>query len=121
MSVLSQEFEPTIDLFLYGALVKRARLNLGYRRGEDFVNAMKRVTGYEMSKDVLYRIENGKREPEVNFMIALNLMMGKIATDTEFIRMCIPQEWQELGLKCEAHPYKLPDYYITDFDDTIEF
>ncbi len=90
------DFAPTIDLELFGMLARRARLNLGYRRAEDFVQAMKDVTGFDISKASLYRIESGKMEPSINFLIALNIMRGNLLTDTDLVKMCIPKEWNDL-------------------------
>lgn len=85
----------SIDMELYGMLVRRARLNLGYRRGDDFVAALQYHTGVSISKDTLYRIETAKQEPSINFILAMNLMEGKGVLDMKLIDMCVPMEWKE--------------------------
>lgn len=115
MNCFDEDFEPTIDLTLFGALLKRARLNLGYRRAEDFVDAMKKATGYDVSKDIVYRMESGKKEPSVNFIIALNIMMGNSLSDYSMVEMCVPKEWKDI----ENQPYyRKYDYdsFADDFD-----
>ncbi|TNU89038.1 helix-turn-helix transcriptional regulator [Eggerthella lenta] len=112
MTRIDESFEPTIDLSLYGALLKRARLNLGYRRAEDFVAAMKCVTGYDVSKDIVYRMENGKKEPTINFMIAMNLMLGLPATDFSMAEMCIPKEWNDLSESRTKHDFDTEKWNI---------
>ncbi len=106
----NDNFSPTIDTELYGMLIRRSRLNLGFRKGEDFVEALKEVTGLEMSKDSLYRIESGKNAPNINFMIALNIMMGKQLTDTSLIKMCIPKEWIDCEKVHFARPYTFNEF-----------
>ena len=109
---LDKDFEPTIDLFLFGAFIKRERLNLGYRKAEDFVYVMKTKTGYEISKDILYRIEKGKRIPDINFIAAFNIMLGRKPTDMTIVEACTPQEWKDLGdegpAKFEWYQYDHP-------------
>lgn len=114
------EFEPGINLFLYGALVKKARLDLGYRKAEDFVDAMERMTGYKTSKDILYRIESGKREPSANFMVALNIMRGKPLLDNSILEMSLPREWMKLGTSTSRKPYDF-DKYKRDKSADIPF
>lgn len=89
--------ENAIDKELFGMLVRRNRLNLGYRRAEDFVNIMEMITGYSISKDALYRIETGKATPTIDFLVAFNIMLGKPAFDTSIIEMCLPKSWSDLS------------------------
>lgn len=106
------EFIPTIDLFLFGAFVKRERLNLGYRKAEDFVAIMKVRTGYDMSKDTLYRIEKGSRVPDINFIAAFNIMLGRKPTDMTIVESCVPQEWKDLGDKGTPAKYEWCQYEL---------
>lgn len=110
MTIDEEELEPSIDLFLYGALIKKKRLDLGYRKAEDFVDAMKIKTGYEVSKDILYRMEAGKREPTINFLIAFNMMCGKPLLDSSILEMCLPREWVEQSSEDYYKPYSFKDY-----------
>lgn len=110
MSNGNDDFSPTIDTELYGMLIRRSRLNLGYRKAEDFVEAMKKRTGFELSKDSLYRIESGKNAPNINFMIALNIMTGKPLTDTSLVNMCIPKEWADKVDEWGGKPYTFAQF-----------
>lgn len=112
MNHFDEDFEPTIDLTLYGALLKRARLNLGYRRAEDFVDAMKRATGYTVSKDIVYRMESGKKEPTINFVIAMNIMLGLPTTDFSMVEMCMPKEWTDIEDSSYYRPYDFETYNL---------
>lgn len=115
---MPEGIENSIDRELFGMLVRRNRLNLGYRKAEEFVKIMEKVTGYALSRDGLYRIETGKSTPTIDFIIAFNIMMGKPAFDSTLLDMCLPNEWRNMSEAGQRQTRSLHEY---DFDDAIPF
>jgi hypothetical protein len=84
----------TIDWSKFGALLRLLRVNSGFRKGETFVGFMEQETGYKVSADTLYRVENGSQEPPLSLFIAINLTLGKAAVDDELIAQTMSARWK---------------------------
>ncbi|MEY8460121.1 hypothetical protein AALA69_03205 [Eggerthellaceae bacterium 24-137] len=95
MKVLIREGEanePAFDRKMYGALLRHRRMEGGYKKVEDFIDALLDI-GLDIPKATLYRIERGDQEPAFAFISAANLVLfgdvhSGIITDS-----CIPEEW----------------------------
>lgn len=59
-----------------GGVVLGARKGAGYSRMADLIIDMQRLTGVRPSENTLYDIENGKRLPNLNVLLALQLTLG---------------------------------------------
>lgn len=63
---------------LYGLMVRAARQNAGVWHAADLGEWLEKRTGVYMSRDVVYKIEQGRQEPKVGQFVALNLaLFGK--------------------------------------------
>lgn len=90
-----QAFEP-FDFGLYGMLIRKMRTDLGYRKADDFVRTLYLRTRLTMSRETLYKIEQGKQAPNAAQFLALNIaltgepMPGKVAA------LCMSKEWAQI-------------------------
>jgi len=88
------------DWSLYGAMVRHARTKLGYKNTNDLSETIFRRTRMQISKDVLYRIEQNRQEPTAMQFLAINLaLFNKIWPEgrSEMIA-CLSDEWRNFGL-----------------------
>ena len=88
----------TFDKQLFGLLIRRARINRGYKSVDEFLLDMEQKLKYKgISRDVMYRIESGKTEPSISQMMAINAMIDCSLLDgVEFkrnIELCTPNFW----------------------------
>ena len=60
---------------IYGSIVKKGRMKEGYERASDFAKAVTEETGVVLTRDVLYKIEQGKKVPSVTQYAAINSML----------------------------------------------
>ena len=89
--------ENTTNVFdgrMYGALLRHKRMEVGYRKAEQFISDLEEV-GYKISKAALYRIERGEQEPPLGFLLAANIVLYGNAKSFDLINPCVPQEWLE--------------------------
>lgn len=77
---------------IYGALLRNRRMELGYRKAEDFIEDL-HLIGCDVSRAALYRIERGEQEPPINFFLASNLILCGQLNSLDLINPCIPSEW----------------------------
>ncbi len=75
---------PPFDWAMYGACVRCRRRAAGCRTAADFSAMLYRRTRLEVSKDALYRIEQGRQQPTSEQFMAINLAL--------FGRLFIPVE-----------------------------
>ena len=117
-------YEGAIDSGIYGAYVRLTRLRLGYKKGEEFIEHMKKVTRYEMPLANLYRIETGKREPTVSDFVAINLSFHRRMFDDELIRPALRYELKrkDFEIALDENPEAEPpeDYLSLDWDSVIQ-
>lgn len=94
------EKEPVAELFdwkLYGLLIRKARQDLGFTKAEEFAESILRRTHTRISRDTLYKIEQGRQVPDANQFMALNLAVGKSLFNPETSGMCVSQTWKSLS------------------------
>lgn len=84
------------DWSLYGLLVRKMRLDAGFRKVEDFSEAVWRRTRVYLSRDTLYKIEQGRQVPDAIQFMALNLALSGDPSGGEAARMCASKEWQSI-------------------------
>lgn len=98
-----------IDWGLYGAMIRHARIKLGYKTAESFSPSLWRRTRVYISRDVLYKIESGKQVPDTLQFMALNIaLFGEFFPIPKVISTCMGAEWEELSeaYEREATPSK---------------
>ena len=88
-------FEP-FDFGLYGMLVRKMRTDLGYRKAEDFVRTLYLRTRMSMSKETLYKIEQGKQVPNTAQFLALNLALTGELIPEKVASLCLSREWEQI-------------------------
>lgn len=84
----------TFDCRMYGALLRHKRMEVGYRKADDFVADLGEI-GYSISRAALYRVERGEQEPPIGFIAASNLVLFGAIGSVELIEPCVPQGWCE--------------------------
>jgi len=90
-----QDFQP-FDWALYGMLVRRKRLDLGFRKAEEFAASIWRRTRVHISRDTLYKIEQGNQIPDAEQFMAINLALGRVLFDAPTADLCLSPEWREI-------------------------
>jgi transcriptional regulator with XRE-family HTH domain len=58
------------DLKAFGAGLREERTKAGFKSSTKFRQRMAELTGYELSRDTLYKIESGKREMKITLLWA---------------------------------------------------
>lgn len=85
------------DWELYGLLVRRARQNMGYKKAEEFAESIWRRTHARISRDTLYKIEQGRQVPDASQFMALNLAVSQSLFNPEVANMCVSRSWKSLS------------------------
>ncbi len=125
----SDEKRKVFDWGLYGALVRKARTDLGYRKAEDFADSIWRRTRVKVSRDTLYKIEQGRQVPDGNQFMAINMALSGTRFFPWITNLCTSMEWQSIedqscgGGQGEVTPDKLylpHDWKTENFDEAIE-
>ncbi len=70
----SNEMQPAFEKTMYGALLRQKRIEVGYRKAEEFVADLDAI-GFKISRAALYRIERGEQEPTASFLIASSILL----------------------------------------------
>ena len=87
---------PMIDWGLYGMMVRRERTRAGFKRAADFCHSVQRRTRVFISRDVLYKIEQGRQEPSGTQLAALNLSLFGEAFPSWLMPRLASNEWIEI-------------------------
>lgn len=85
-----------MDWALYGLLVRKHRIDSGFRKVEDFSRVIWRRTRFYLSRDTLYKIEQGRQIPDSSQFMALNLALFGNPFGGEDIWKCLPKEWRDI-------------------------
>ena len=91
-----EEFEPWSSQ-LYGAMVKNARKRAGYSTAQAFSDSIFRRTRVYISRDVLYKIEQGRQNPDIAQFMAINLSLYGAPVPSKVTMPCICPEWVEIA------------------------
>lgn len=109
--VMDEDAEPAFDWQLYGLLVRKERIRIGYRRAEDFAASIWRRTRVEVSRDTLYKVEQGRQIPDALQFMAINMALGFDPFLGKVVDMCISSEW-----KGASSPDGIPEKWkVTNF------
>lgn len=116
------------DWGTYGALVRKCRTDLGYKKAEDFARSIWRRTRVEVSRDTLYKIEQGRQVPDANQFMAINMALSGTRFFTWLTDLCTSMEWsdiegQSLGGESNVTPDELHlphEWKVENFDKAIE-
>lgn len=76
------------DWGIFGVLVRCFRRELGFRKAEEFSDAIEQETGLKISADIIYKIENGKQKATVEQFFAI-LSMFDTGSRKRIIRLCV--------------------------------
>ena len=87
------------DNELFGLLLRRARRDAGFASVEDFLEAVEFETGFVISKDTAYKIENGKAKLSIDAAAAINITLYGRANAPQFwtnFNIASSQEWKDI-------------------------
>lgn len=94
--MVKSETSGMFDWSLYGLLVRKFRTDMGYKKAEDFAATIWRRTRVEVSRDSLYKIEQGRQVPSAEQFMAINIALGRAIDFTEITDICKSKEWKEI-------------------------
>lgn len=94
----SEKEEPleAFDWGLYSALIRKDRKDLGYRTADAFSATVYRRTRIVISRDSVYKIEQGKQIPDALQFMAINISLYKEPLPSRVIELCYCPEWREI-------------------------
>lgn len=95
---MGEENVRPFDLVLYGAIVRSERGKAGCKTTADFSAMIYRRTRLEVSKDALYRIEQGRQQPTLEQFMAINLaLFGELypRLGSSVLDSCPSRKWVE--------------------------
>lgn len=116
--------EPAVmfDWSLYGMLVRKHRAEKGYKKAEAFSETIWRRTRVDISRDTLYKIEQGRQVPNAEQFMAINMALFGAPINDDLLHLCMSAEWRSISNE-EAdpipHEWKLENTEILyqQFDD----
>ncbi len=94
------------DWELYGLLLRKRRIDMGFKKAEDFASTIWRRTRVKLTRDMLYKFEQGRQVPDGTQFMALNLVVSGNLFAPDISNLCstletqalsedrIPQEWK---------------------------
>ena len=95
---MNRENVKSFDWVLYGAIVRSERGKAGCKTTADFSAMLYRRTRLEVSKDALYRIEQGRQQPTTEQFMAINLaLFGELYPrfGSSVLDSCPSRKWAE--------------------------
>lgn len=78
---------------LYGAMVKNARKKAGYSTAQAFSDTIYRRTRVRITRDVLYKIEQGRQTPDLRQFMAINIALYHVPLPSKITVPCMSAEW----------------------------
>ena len=96
MNKLGETKQPIYDLKLFGTLLRHYREEAGFKKPEDFADAIYELTDYEVSKETLYRIEKGISEPKMSLYFAMGLTLFGEMELQKITDICNPKRWKNI-------------------------
>ena len=85
------------DWVLYGTLIRYRRTKLGYKKAELFSQTLWRRTRVYLSRDMLYKIEQGRQIPNALQFMALNLALYGLMFPEDVLQQCMSPEFRTLA------------------------
>lgn len=91
------------DWNLYGLIIKRHRKIRGVYTAKELSELIYLRTRTKVSKDALYRIEQGRQVPNAEQFMAINLTLFNDLFPYRFaeIKACVSEDWQHVRETCE--------------------
>lgn len=90
------------DWGLYGAVVRKRRIELGYKKAEHFAESVWRRVRFEISRDSLYKIEQGKQIPTGMQTLAINMALFGSPFPDELFEICASRGWKKIARNVHA-------------------
>lgn len=87
----TKQTEAFLDQIKFGGMLRIARLKAGYTSVEDFASVIREQTGYDISKEAIYRIEKGDRVPRIDLYAAMQMVLYKDGIEDSLLRSCAPK------------------------------
>lgn len=84
------------DWPLYGMLIRRRRIEMGFRKAEDFAESLRQRERIQISRDTLYKIERGEQIPTATQFMALNIATSSDPFPRRIIDACMDGYWKRL-------------------------
>lgn len=91
------------DWSLYGMLVRKHRAEKGYKKAEAFSETIWRRTRVDISRDTLYKIEQGRQIPNAEQFMAINMALFGAPINEGLLHLCMSTEWRSISNE-EADP-----------------
>ncbi len=110
---ISETFQQ-FDWALYGMIVRKRRVELGYKKAEHFAASVWRRVRFEISRDSLYKIEQGKQVPTGMQVIALNMALFGQPFPEELFEICASRGWKKIARDTRAAIGSEGDYESID-------
>lgn len=85
------------DWSLYGMLVRKHRVEKGYKKAEAFSETIWRRTRVDISRDTLYKIEQGRQIPNAEQFMAINMALFGAPINEELLQLCMSTEWRSIS------------------------
>ncbi len=101
-----------IDWNVYGALVRNARMKSGFKKIEEFVNALWFRTRVKVGKDTLYKVEAGKQAPSVEVFFGINLVLFGTYLPERLFNISVCDEWKQISSKYDRDGFNSIDPYV---------
>ncbi|MEG1827730.1 MAG: hypothetical protein RRZ85_06235 [Gordonibacter sp.] len=96
------EAAPMFDWALYGMVVRKRRIELGYKKAEHFAASMWRRVRFAISRDSLYKIEQGKQVPTGTQVLAINMALYGQPFPAELFDICAMPAWKSMARNARA-------------------
>lgn len=84
------------DWTLYGAKCRKKRLDMGYASTKAFAESVQRRTRMPITKDILYKIEQGRQVPEALTFACLNMSLWGHPFPRQVVDECSSPEFRSL-------------------------
>ena len=84
------------DWSLYGMLVRKHRAKKGYKKAEAFSETIWRRTRVDVSRDTLYKIEQGRQVPSAEQFMAINMALFGAPFNDDLLHLCMSAEWRSI-------------------------
>ena len=80
--------EQPFDWQLYGQTVRTGRTSAGFDKAGDFAECMTLATGVRFTREMVYKIEQGRQAPDAGQFLALNLVLFGEPAPVAICRHC---------------------------------
>ena len=95
LALADEEFE-AFDWTVYGAIVKSTRKRIGYKTAQSFSDTIWRRTRVTVSRDSVYKIEQGRQIPDALQFMAINIALFQDPFPDKQLGACYCIEWGDL-------------------------